>query len=102
MRDGGRNSCIQHKARLAAESAGYDPAYASEIGNIHLGVRNEDVQRQAHCELGESHEKSIEIWSGIRTSAFKRDQFGRPGQASADAYRRLFVRKLSVQHSEGS
>lgn len=31
----------------------------------------------------------------------KRWGFGGAGQASADAYRGLFVRQLSVQHSEG-
>jgi hypothetical protein len=31
----------------------------------------------------------------------KRGEFGGAGKASANAHRRLFVRQLSVQHSEG-
>ena len=31
----------------------------------------------------------------------KRSELASPGKTSADAHRRLFVRQLSVQHSEG-
>ena len=31
----------------------------------------------------------------------QRSEFGGPSKTSADAHRRLFVRQLSVQHSEG-
>ena len=39
------------------------------------------------------------VWLG--SIVRKRREFGGPGETSADAHRRLFVRQLSVQHSEG-
>jgi hypothetical protein len=40
-----------------------------------------------------------DIWLG--SIVRKRSEFGGPSKTSADAHRRLFVRQLSVQHSEG-
>ena len=40
-----------------------------------------------------------DIWPGFIVR--KRSEFGGTGKASANAHRRLFVRQLSVQHSEG-
>jgi hypothetical protein len=40
-----------------------------------------------------------DIWLG--SIVRKRSEFGGPSKTSPDAHRRLFVRQLSVQHSEG-
>ena len=64
-----------------------------------LKERLQTLSGKIHQERNETQNLHRDTWP--RSIVRKRSEFGGPGKTSADAHRRLLVRQLSVQHSEG-